>query len=217
MGGGPPSLRLRFTERFECPNDGTRAPTPTPQLFSFNNPRGACPTCNGFGAVLEYDESLIIPHPDRSLSQGAIDPWTKPRYDKQRRALVDFARREGIPVNVPWSTLTTAQHDRMLRGTGRGYLGILPFLARLESKRYKQYIRVFLRQYQAARECPACHGAKLQPEALNVRIGDRHIASASDLSVGDLVTWIDGLQLSDFERHVATHLLKEARHARVPV
>ena len=70
---------------------------PSPQLFSFNNPRGACPTCNGFGATLEYTEAMIVPYPERTLTDGAIDPWTKPRYDKQRRTLAEFARREGIP------------------------------------------------------------------------------------------------------------------------
>src|SRR5204862_8294246 len=85
---------LRFTERFECPDDGTRAPTPTPQLFSFNSPRGACTRCNGFGAILEYDESLVVPYRNRSLRDGAIDPWTKPRYDNKRRALAEFAKRE---------------------------------------------------------------------------------------------------------------------------
>jgi excinuclease ABC subunit A len=84
--------RLRFTERFECAYDGTRVPAPSPQLFSFNNPRGACERCNGFGAILEYDESLIVPYPERSLREGAIDPWTKPRYDGKRRTLAEFAR-----------------------------------------------------------------------------------------------------------------------------
>ena len=86
--------KLRFTERFECAYDGTRAPAPSPQLFSFNNPRGACERCNGFGAILEYDSSLIVCNPDRTLRDGAIDPWTKPRYDNKRRALADFARRD---------------------------------------------------------------------------------------------------------------------------
>jgi excinuclease ABC subunit A len=203
--------RLRFTERFECANDGTTAPTPTPQLFSFNNPRGACPTCNGFGAVLEYDESLIVPHADRSLSEGAIDPWTKPRYDKARRALAEFARREGIPADVPWSALNSAQRERLLRASGRGYIGILPFLKRLESKRYKQYIRVFLRQYQAARVCPACHGTKLCPEALQVRVGGRTIAEISEMPVDRLGSWLDGLSLSEFDRQIAEHILRETR------
>src|SRR5690606_32740742 len=102
---GAPVTRLNFTERFECPNDGTRLPAPTPQLFSFNNPRGACPTCNGFGAVLEYDESLVIPYPERSLRDGAIDPWTKPRYENKRRTLAEFARRERIDMEAPWRDL----------------------------------------------------------------------------------------------------------------
>jgi excinuclease ABC subunit A len=202
---------LSFTERFECPNDGTRAPTPTPQLFSFNSPRGACPRCNGFGATLEYDELLIVPSAARTLRDGAIDPWTKPRYDNKRRALAEFCKKEGIPMDVPWSRLRAEHRAKLLTAKSRGYKGILPFLADLEEKKYKQYIRVFLRQYQTAQECPECHGAKLQPDALNVRIGDRTIASASDLAVGDLVTWVDHLRLSDFERHVAAHLLKEAR------
>jgi excinuclease ABC subunit A len=202
---------LRFTERFECPNDGTRAPSPTPQLFSFNNPRGACPTCNGFGAVLEYDEALIVPYPERSLRDGAIDPWTKPRYDGKRRALAEFAKREGIPLDVSWRKLTSAQRDKLLRTRSRGYKGILPFLEDLEEKRYKQYIRVFLRQYQSARECPTCRGTKLKPEALQVRIDARSIAEVAELPVDRLIAWLNGLTLTEFESQVAAHILKEAR------
>ncbi len=188
--------RLSYTERFECPNNGTKAPQPSPQLFSFNSPRGACPTCNGFGAVLEYAEHLIVPYPDRSLRDGAIDPWTKPRYDKQRRTLAEFARRERIPLDVPWSDLTEAQRDRLLNATGRGYTGILPFLRRLEDKRYKQYIRVFLRQYQSANTCPTCHGSKLCPEALQVRIAGRTIADIAELPVEQLLEWLETVLLS---------------------
>jgi excinuclease ABC subunit A len=202
---------LRFTERFECPYDGTRTPTPTPQLFSFNSPRGACPRCNGFGATLEYDELLIVPSPARTLRDGAIDPWTKPRYDNKRRALADFCKREGIPMDVPWSRLKSEHRTLLFTAKSRGYKGIIPFLVDLEEKKYKQYIRVFLRQYQTAQECPECHGTKLQPDALNVRIADRTIASASEISVAELLDWIEGVQLSDFERHVAAHLIKEAR------
>ena len=202
---------LRFTERFECPNDGTRAPAPTPQLFSFNNPRGACPTCNGFGAVLEYDEALIVPYPDRSLRDGAIDPWTKPRYDNKRRALAEFAKREGIPMDAAWHKLSAGQRDALLRTRSRGFKGIVPFLADLEEKRYKQYIRVFLRQYQRARECPTCHGTKLKAESLQVRIAGRTIADVADLPVDQLIAWLTDLTLTPFERQVAAHILKEAR------
>jgi excinuclease ABC subunit A len=203
--------RLRFTERFECPNDGTTAPAPSPQLFSFNSPRGACAQCNGFGAVLEYDETLIVPYPERTLREGAIDPWTKPRYETKRRALAEYAKRDGIALDVPWQQLPAPQRQKLLHASGRGYKGIFPFLSDLEAKRYKQYIRVFLRQYQTAQECPTCRGTKLQPAALQVTIAGKHIAEVSDLPVSALAEWLDVLRLSPFEHEVAAHILKEAR------
>ncbi len=211
---GEPVTRLRFTERFECPNDGTTMPPPTPQLFSFNSPRGACQQCNGFGAVLEYDESLIVPYPDRSLRDGAIAPWTMPRYENKRRTLAEFAKKEGISMDAPWSSLRAEQRERLLRASVRGYKGIFPFLRDLEEKRYKQYIRVFLRQYQTAQECPTCHGTKLQPEALQVKIAGRDIAEVSDLPIGTLTQWLSDLRLSPMEQEIAAHILKEA-HDRV--
>ncbi|HEX6627661.1 MAG TPA: excinuclease ABC subunit UvrA, partial [Gemmatimonadaceae bacterium] len=203
--------KLRFTERFECPNDGTIAPAPTPQLFSFNNPRGACPQCNGFGAILEYDESLVVPHPNRSLRDGAIDPWTKPRYENKRRQLAEFAKRERIPMDKPWDRLSAQHRQLLLNSRARGYKGIFPFLRDLEEKRYKQYIRVFLRQYQTAQECPRCHGTKLQTEALNVRVGGLNIAQVAELPVDRLLIWLNELKLTDFEQHVAEMILKETR------
>ncbi len=206
---GPTSLR--FTERFECPNDGTRAPAPSPQLFSFNNPRGACPTCNGFGAVLEYDEALIVPNVERSLRDGAIDPWTMPRYENKRRALAEFAKKEGISTDAPWRALSLGDREKLLHHSGRGYKGIFPFLRDLEEKRYKQYIRVFLRQYQSARTCGTCQGTKLQRDALNVRVAGMTIADVASLPVDRLRDWIEGLALTPFEQAVAEHILREAR------
>jgi len=203
--------KLAFTERFQCPDDGTVAPAPTPQLFSFNNPRGACSQCNGFGAILEYDETLMIPYPSRSLRDGAIDPWTKPRYDNKRRALAEFAKRERIPMDRPWEQLTAAHRQLLLHSRTRGYKGIIPFMRDLEEKRYKQYIRVFLRQYQTAQECPRCHGTKLQPEALNVRVGGLNIAQVSELPVDELAIWLNELRLTEFETRVAEMILKESR------
>ena len=202
---------LRFTERFECPNDGTRAPSPSPQLFSFNNPRGACATCNGFGAVLEYDEALVVPNVDRSVRDGAIDPWTKPRYEAKRRALVEFCKKEGIPADAPWSSLLPPQRQLLLHRSGRGFIGIFPFLRGLEEKRYKQYIRIFLRQYQTAKECPTCHGSKLHTDALNVRVAGLTIADVAEFPVDRLREWLDTLALSRFEQQIADHILREAR------
>jgi excinuclease ABC subunit A len=203
--------RLSFTERYECPNDGTRLPAPTPQLFSFNNPRGACPTCNGFGAVLEYDESLVVAYPERTLRDGAIGPFTPPRYEAERRKLADAARREGIPMDVPWRDLAATQREFLLNGKARGFLGAFPFLRSKEEKRYKQYIRIYLRQFQSAQECPTCHGTKLKPEVLQVRVDQRNIAEIADLPVDRLLDWLDNIALTPFEKQVAEHVLKEAR------
>ncbi len=203
--------RLRYTERFECPDDGTRAPQPTPQLFSFNNPRGACATCNGFGAVLGYDEKLIVPDHERSLRDGAIDPWTKPRYEKQRRMVLDFARTLGVDPDVPWRRLPQAAREQFLRGSKRPYVGIVPFLVALEAKRYKQYIRVFLRQYQSATPCPDCDGARLQPDALAVRVNNRRISDVTVLPIDALHQWFDTLQFTPSEQKVADTVLREAR------
>src|SRR6266545_2993491 len=166
--------RRRFSAHPTCSHCGTAAPALTPILFSFNNPRGACPGCNGFGAVLEYDESLIVPDPRRSLARGALDPWTKPRYEGRRRILREVARARGISFDTPWQDLAGPDRHFLLHGaTGGGrFLGMFPFLERLEAKRYKQYIRVFLRQYQLAKTCPACGGARLNPDALGSHLVD---------------------------------------------
>ncbi|HEY0931307.1 MAG TPA: excinuclease ABC subunit UvrA [Gemmatimonas sp.] len=203
--------QLAFTERFECSNDGTRAPTPTPQLFSFNNPRGACATCNGFGATLDYDLGLIVPNPERTLRDGAIDPWTAPRYEKQRRLVVDFARTLGVSADAPWSSLPAEAQEKLLHARTRAYTGIFPFLEALEEKKYKQYIRIFLRQYQAARSCRDCGGTKLQPEALQVRVDGRTIAEVAQWPVRDLRTWIEALSLSGSDAVIADAVLREAR------
>ena len=202
---------LRFTTAFRCPNDGHIAPAPTPQLFSFNNPRGACETCNGFGATLEYDEALIVPYPERSLREGALDPWTKPRYDNKRLHLAEFAKKEGIPLDTPWQDLKPVQRERLLHGKAKGYVGMFPFLNALEPKKYKQYIRIFLRQYQTAQTCASCQGARLKPDALNVKIAGRTVADISAMSVSLLKDWIDALSLSTQEQAIALHILREAR------
>jgi excinuclease ABC subunit A len=201
--------RRRFSSHPTCSACATSAPVQTPALFSFNNPRGACPGCNGFGAVLEYDESLIVPDPGRSLESGALDPWTKPRYEGRRRVLRETARARGIPTDRPWRDLTERHRVFLLHGASGRYLGVFPFLERLESKRYKQYIRVFLRQYQLAKTCPACGGTRLKAEALAVKVQNRTIAETSSLTAAELQCWIKALDLPPFHQAVARHLLVE--------
>ncbi|MEZ4588048.1 MAG: excinuclease ABC subunit UvrA [Gemmatimonadales bacterium] len=201
--------RLRFTEHPACSACDTPAVSVSPALFSFNNPRGACPGCNGFGAVLEYDESLIVPDPERSLLDGAIDPWTKPRYEGRRRLLLEIARKLGADPKVPWHTLKPAIRRDLLRAKIGRYVGVFPFLQALEVKRYKQYIRVFLRQYQRAHTCPECGGARLNRHALSVRVHGKSIAEVSALSLHDLAGWYRALELTPTEREIARDVLFE--------
>jgi excinuclease ABC subunit A len=201
--------RQRFTSYPACSACDTPAAPLTPALFSFNNPRGACGGCRGFGAVLEYDEALIVPDPERSLAEGAIDPWTKPRYEGRRRLLREAARRLGVDPHLPWRRLPAPARRRLLHGTVGRYTGIFPFLRGLEEKRYKQYIRVFLRQYQRASACPVCRGARLNADALAVRVADRTIAEAAALAVDDLAAWLGALPLAEAERGPAGLVLRE--------
>jgi excinuclease ABC subunit A len=213
---------LRFTERFRCPDHPEiEFLTPTPQLFSFNNPYGSCPECTGFGAVLRLDDSLIVPNPSRALSEGAVDPWSKPRYDTRRARLAQFAAKQGVSVDTPWGELPEAFRHAVLHGA-RGFQGVYDFFEDLDEKRYKQYIRVFIRQYQSAQDCPTCMGARLRPEALRVRVGGRTIADVSALPLGRLMPWLRAMRdgrtgdpdcpdppLTEQERGIADSILKE--------
>jgi excinuclease ABC subunit A len=216
---GPP--RMRFTERFRCPDHPQiEFATPSPQLFSFNNPYGSCPECTGFGAVLRLDDSLIVPNASRSLAEGAVDPWSKPRYDTRRARLAQLAAKEGVSLDAPWGDLPERFRKIVLHGQ-RGFQGVYDFFEELGEKRYKQYIRVFIRQYQSAQDCPVCGGAKLRAEALRVRVGGRTIAEVSALALGRLMPWLRAMRegrtgadcpeppLSPQERGIADSILKE--------
>ena len=206
--------RLLFTEHFRCPDHpGVGFLDPTPQLFSFNNPYGTCPLCTGFGATLDYDPDLIIPNPSRSISEGAVDPWSKPRYEKERARLRDFTVDRGLSPYTAWRDLPEKFRDAVLHGV-KGFKGVIPFLVSRERKRYKQYIRVFLRQYQSPKPCRECGGARIRSQALYVEVYGRTIAEVSELALEDLAPWLAGLELAPMEEQIAETILRELR-ARV--
>jgi excinuclease ABC subunit A len=210
--GGLTILRdLPFNERFRCSRCAREFPEPTPVLFSFNHPVGACETCNGFGAVLEYDIDLIVPDSERSLAAGALDPWTKPRYRKERAAVLQLATRRGADVDVPWCDLEAELQRELLHGSDE-FVGMLPFLRGRERKRYKQYIRVFLRQYQRPRTCPSCGGARLKTEALNIQVDGHTIAELAGFTFDRFAGWLETLSLTPFEVQVAETILDEVRN-----
>ena len=204
--------RLTFTEHFRCPDHPDIVfPEPTPQFFSFNSPYGSCPECTGFGATLEYDVDLIVPNPKRSIDEGAVDPWTKPRYRREQERLHAFARQKKQSLYAPWDELDESFRETVLHGHGRrrSFKGVIPFLVSKESKRYKQYIRVFLRRYQSPVTCRSCCGARVRPEALRVRVGGAHIGTTSELPLHELRHWLRGLALAEMEGRIAETILSE--------
>ena len=152
---GKGAERLVFNERFECKNDGTVYQEPEPRLFSFNNPYGACPRCQGFGNTIDFDLNLVVPDASKSLDDGAIEPWTKPRFRQLVSELKRWAREQGIPSNVPWRQLGEDQRQRILEGDPEhDYHGVKGFFAWLERKKYKLHVRVFLSRYRGYATCP---------------------------------------------------------------
>ncbi len=187
---------VRFSRHGRCGECGHLLPELRPNLFSFNSPYGACAECNGFGWLLEYDPARIVPDPGRSLAEGALDPWTKPRYGRQRERTRRFVRETGIPWREPWEGLSETVRTVLLHGgrfEGEAFEGALPFLRRLESKKYKAYIRFFLRSYQSYRLCPACRGTRLRGEAAAVRVAGEALPTVTGWTLDALHRWIEGL------------------------
>ncbi|MEA2063986.1 MAG: excinuclease ABC subunit UvrA [Gemmatimonadota bacterium] len=183
---------LDFSSRFHCASCDITLAEPTPNLFSFNSPYGACPECRGFGCLLDYDEARIVPDTSLSIEQGALDPWTKPRYERRRTLLKEFCRGQKIDIRTPWADLEDRERRLLLEGAV-GFTGVLPFLRALERKRYKQYIRFYLRRYQSERTCGHCSGNRLRAEARSVLVGGRKICELTSMSLGELSCWIEAL------------------------
>jgi excinuclease ABC subunit A len=206
-----PSTRvLRFSERFECRPCGVGYEAPQPRLFSFNNPFGACPTCHGFGNIIELDMALVVPDPTKSIQQGAIEPWSKPHYRAQLADLKRAAKKRKLRLDVPWVELRDEERQFVIEG-GEDYDGIRGFFRWLERKKYKVHVRVFLSRYRGYLVCPDCGGTRLRREARDVRIAGRTIDQVSSLTVLGAETFFGGLHLTEKEAAIADKVLKEIR------
>jgi excinuclease ABC subunit A len=209
---GNPAERLTFNERFECKNDGTLYQEPEPRLFSFNNPYGACPRCQGFGNTIDFDLNLVVPDPSKSLDDGAIEPWTKPRYRVLMQEAKKWARAQGIPPNVPWRQLSAEQRRLILEGDpANKYDGVKGFFNWLERKKYKLHVRVFLSRYRGYATCPECGGTRLRAEARSVRITGKSITDLCKLTVKEARKFFAELKLSENQAKVADKILHEIR------
>ncbi|HWC17686.1 MAG TPA: excinuclease ABC subunit UvrA [Terriglobales bacterium] len=202
--------QLRFSQRFECKRCGRRYEEPEPRLFSFNNPYGACQRCQGFGNTIDFDLNLVIPNPLLTLNEGAIEPWTKPKYRAFQTELKRFAKVHGISLNVPWCDLEEDQRQLVLHGEGK-FPGITGFFSLLERKKYKLHVRVFLSRYRGYATCQDCQGQRLRAEARNVKIDGKNICEVTAMTVEQAARFMNEIQLSPEQAAIADKILEEIR------
>jgi excinuclease ABC subunit A len=207
--------RLRFSGAYECTSCHRPGREPEPRLFSFNNPFGACPRCQGFGNTVDYDLGLVIPDQSLTLSGGAIDPWNRPKYRPWFTELRKRAAELGVPLDVAWRDLPEAARETVLRGKD-GFAGVMGFFAQMERKKYKLHVRVMLSKYRGYAECPDCRGQRLRAEARAVRLGsgtagEKNICQASALTIAQAKEFFDSLRLSPMQEEIAGPILEEVR------
>ncbi len=221
--------RLIFSEKFACPVSGFSIAEIEPRLFSFNNPAGACPTCDGLGVKLGFDADMVVPDKERSLHKGAISPWAKGPSPLYTQTLQALARHYGFSMDEPWWKLDDKAKAIVLRGSGKDKIkfvyddnarkyevnktfeGVLPNLERRWRETDSSWVREELGRYQSETPCPVCHGARLKAEALAVKVGDKNIAEAGILAIRPARDWFESLEteLTDKQMEIARRILKE--------
>ena len=206
----PATQRLRFSGAYACKHCNRVYREPEPPLFSFNNPYGACTRCEGFGNTLDFDLDKIIPDKTRTLNDGAIDPWVRPKYRPMFGELRRAAKDQGIPLDTPWRDLTPAQQNFILDGAG-SFPGVRGFFSALERKKYKLHVRVFLSKYRGYALCPECKGKRLRAEARAVKIANLDICEVTALTVGQAQAFFSQMQLSPAQMEIAGRILEEVR------
>ncbi len=223
--------RIVFSSRFACPESGFTIPEIEPRLFSFNNPFGACPTCDGLGEQLKMDPDLIIPDKEKTLEEGAVAPWAKSSSPYQIQTLRSLSRKYDFKLETPWRKLPNTIQDIILYGTGddtvdfvyddgarryevtKTFEGVIPNLERRWRETDSAWVREDIAKYQGAAPCRACSGYRLKPEALCVKIGDKHIGEITLLSIKHAATWFEDVEkhLSKQQQEIASRILKEIR------
>lgn len=201
--------KLPFSNRFEL--DGLTFEEPVPNLFSFNNPFGACPTCEGFSQVLGIDPELVIPDKRLSVYEGAVAPWKGEKLVWWRDQFVKAAKKFDFPIHKPVIDLNKQQYQTLWEGNEHVH-GINDFFAEVERNLYKVQYRVLLSRYRGRTECPDCHGYRLRKEALYVKVNGRHIGELCAMPVRDLSEWFDSLNLEPHEQQIARRILIEISH-----
>jgi excinuclease ABC subunit A len=203
------ATKLNFSNRFEL--DGMQFEEPVPNLFSFNNPFGACPTCEGFSQVLGIDEDLVIPDKRLSVYDSGVAPWKGEKLGAWKDQFIRGARKFDFPVHKPIIDLTKQQYKVLWEGN-EFVNGINDFFKEVEQNLYKVQYRVLLSRYRGRTQCPDCNGYRLRKEALYVKVGGRHIGELCEMPVNELTVWFASLQLSDYDKQVGKRILIEIHH-----
>ncbi len=198
-----------FSDRLEL--NGIEYQEPSPQLFAFNSPIGACTTCQGFGRISGIDEDAVVPNKSLTLEEGAIACWNSEKYRWNLMELLEYADDMAVPISVPYEKLTYAQKEMIWKGMADGrYSGIRAFFAEIEKDAgYKMHYRVFLSRYRGYATCPDCEGSRLNPDARLVRVSGRDIAEVSRMNIAEASDFFRNLEISPFDRKVADVILQE--------
>jgi len=220
--------RLIFSQKFACPVSGFTIPEIEPRLFSFNNPAGACPGCDGLGVQLKFDAELVVPDHDKTLKEGAVAPWAKGPSPLYAQTLEALAKHYKCKITAPWKELSKELRNAILHGTKdpirfvyddgvrryettKNFEGVLPNLERRWKETDSAWVREELERYQSEAPCPTCLGKRLKPEALAVKVDMTDIAAASSMSIRNARDWFAGLnaKLSPKHQEIAVRILKE--------
>jgi excinuclease ABC subunit A len=200
-----------FSSKLECKKCQIPYEDPFPNLFSFNSPQGACPKCHGFGDMAVLDEDKVIPDKSKSLEEGAVEPWTKPVSRRRMRRLIAEAFEHDIPTDIPFKDLKKEWQTLIFEG-GPGFHGVQDFFDRLQRKKYKVQVRVFISRYRKYVPCPDCHQMRLNPQALSVKISGLHIGDLVQKTVQQAFDFFQDLPLSPFQKQVAEKLIFEIQN-----
>lgn len=203
-------LRVNFNKRIMCDECEIAYPTPSPKLFSFNSPLGACPTCEGFGNLVGIDMELVVPDPSKSLKEGAIAPWCTPAYEHELRELLDLAPDYQIPVDIPFRDLSERDLTLIREGVPeRNFGGLNGFFEWLEKRKYKMHLRVFLSRWRSYTTCSDCNGGRLRQESLATRLGGKNIAEICELKIADTSRFFEELELTAHQRQIGSIMLDQ--------
>ena len=202
--------KLNLSEDESCPICGYTPPPRQSQLFSFNSPMGACPTCKGFGNILDLDEHKVVPNPSLSIAQGALHPFTMPSAEHDKKELLKFCRKNRIDVNKAWKDLKPEQRQVLWEGN-KDFFGVKGLFEYLDELKYKMHVRVFIARYRSPFLCPDCKGSRLRKEALSVLIDKYSIQDFSSMTIKDLHETFEKLELRPAQVEVASEILKQIR------